>query len=325
MWMPSTHTDYPRRVWTPTWWCSFDGKGVVMRPEGLRPGTAKQAAQAQTKLATRLSRGEKRGRKRMAEVGTVYQATPVPRTPEQVITLGTGQVPRRGPVARNKWLTASVTDELAAVVETVFDEADRRDPDQDRTWVVLVDGNTHQIETIERCVRVHGWTITIVIDFVHVLEYLWKAAWCFFPEGDAAAEAWVAAHARRVLVGGSSVVAGAIRRVATRRGLAGQRRKTVDVCANYLIRKRPYLNYAHALEQGWPIATGVIEGACRHLVKDRMDITGARWGLAGAEAVLGLRAVVANGDFDAYWAFHLRQEHRRVHEVCHQQDHALAA
>ena len=73
------------------------------------------------------------------------------------------------------------------------------------------------------------------------------------------------------------------------------------------------MNYPTALANGWPIATGVIEGACRHLVKDRIDITGARWGLPGAEAILKLRAIVSNDDFDAYWRFHLAQEHLRVH------------
>ncbi len=76
----------------------------------------------------------------------------------------------------------------------------------------------------------------------------------------------------------------------------------------------PYLDYANTLQKGWPIATGVIEGACRHIVKDRMDITGARWGLDGAEAVLKLRALRSNGDFPSYWAYHLAQERRRVHE-----------
>ena len=58
----------------------------------------------------------------------------------------------------------------------------------------------------------------------------------------------------------------------------------------------------------------MIEGACRHLVKDRMDITGARWGLAGAEAVLKLRALRSNGDIDNYWRYHLAQERHRVHQ-----------
>src|SRR5216684_4469996 len=70
-----------------------------------------------------------------------------------------------------------------------------------------------------------------------------------------------------------------------------------------------------SLAKGYPIATGVIEGACRYLVKDRMEITGARWGLEGGEAVLTLRALVINGDFDAYWAFHESQEYQRNHQA----------
>jgi hypothetical protein len=105
-------------------------------------------------------------------------------------------------------------------------------------------------------------------------------------------------------------------------------RAGADEAADYLTGKKPYLNYATALRQGWPIATGVIEGACRHLVKDRMDITGARWGLPGAEAILRLRALISNGDFDAYWRFHLQREHDRVHTSRYQQhrdDYTLAA
>ena len=73
------------------------------------------------------------------------------------------------------------------------------------------------------------------------------------------------------------------------------------------------MHYADALRDGLPIATGVIEGACRYLVKDRMDRTGARWSLDGAEAVLRLRALRASGDFDEDWHFHLQQEHQRNH------------
>jgi hypothetical protein len=153
-----------------------------------------------------------------------------------------------------------------------------------------------------------------VVDFIHVLEYLWRAAWSFFDEGDAAAEAWVHEKALAVLEGKASIVAAAIRRKATRSALEASQRANADRAADYLLNKAPYLDYPTALAKGWSIATGVIEGACRHLVKDRMDITGARWGLEGAEAVLKLRALRSNGDFDEYWRFHLHQELRRVHE-----------
>ena len=95
--------------------------------------------------------------------------------------------------------------------------------------------------------------------------------------------------------------------------------------AAYLHAKQPYLNYHIALTLGWPIATGVIEGCCRYLGKDRLDITGARWSLPSAEAVLPLRAVIANGDLHEYWQFHLNREYQRTHASRYQHQHTLAA
>lgn len=294
---------------------SCDGKGIVMRHDALRDATRRAAAQSQTKLQTRLSKGEKRNRKRMAEVGAVYDCRPVVRTAVDILphTDEERQQAKAGPKARSKWLIASVVEDAREVVAKVFDEAQRRDPLHRRQWLVLVDGLNHQIDCIRREAKERGVEVVILVDFIHVLEYLWKAAWCFFEEADPAAERWVQDHAFTILQGRSSDVAGAIRRKATCLALGPAERKNADECADYLIRKRPYLDYATALERGWPIATGVIEGACRHLIKDRMDLTGARWGLEGAEAVLKLRALLSNGDFDAYWDFHLAQEARRVH------------
>jgi hypothetical protein len=291
-----------------------DAKGIVMRPEALRSATAKTATSA--KLATRLSKGEKRGRKRMAEVVAVYHATPVPRVPADVIGPPGGERSRRraGPKACGKWLHASVTDEAATVITAMFDQADRRDPAGARPWIALVDGNTHQIETIRAQARARGRPVTIVVDFVHVLEYVWKAAWCLHTEGDPAAEAWVAGHATTILSGRATRVAGALQRQAAQAALPADKRRTLDECVTYLLNKARYLRYDRALTAGWPIATGVIEGACRHLVKDRMDLTGARWGLPGAEAILKLRAMNTNGDFHTYWTYHLGQEKQRIHD-----------
>lgn len=293
-----------------------DGKGIVMRPEALREGTRAAAERSRPKLATRLSKGEKGGRKRMAEVGCVYDCRPIPRRAADVLagTVSRGAA-HPAPRAQGKWATASVAQDAAAVLRRTFDEAERRDPDHARTWIALVDGNNQQIELIEAEARRRRVQLTIVLDFVHVLEYLWKAAWCFHAEGDPAAELWVREKALAVLGGRAGKVAGAIRRTATTRGLRADKRKGADDAARYLANKRAYLDYPTALERGWPIATGVIEGACRYIVKDRMDITGARWGLAGAEAVLRLRTLRANGDFTAYWRFHLSRERRRIHEV----------
>ena len=305
---------------------SADGKGIVMRPDALRAATAKAAARATTKLATRLSKGEKRNRKRMAEVGAVYDLTPVSRSPADVLTSDRHDPhehdpePPPAPKAKNKWVTASVVDDAATVIAAIFEQAQRCDPGHARTWVALVDGNNHQIQRIHAEANTQGVAVTILIDLVHVLEYLWGAAWCFFPEADPDAETWVRERALAILHGHPRQVAAGIRRRATTARLAKAKRRKADQCATYLVNKAGYLDYPSALAAGWPIATGIIEGACRHLVADRMDITGARWSVDGAEAVLKLRAVRANNDFENYWRFHLQRERQRVHQSCYAND-----
>jgi hypothetical protein len=157
-------------------------------------------------------------------------------------------------------------------------------------------------------------TVTIVVDFIHVLEYLWAAAWCLHSRADPAAETWVHDQARRVLSGQTDQVIADLT-AHTTGPHASTQQAGIDRAVRYLTNQQPYLDYPTALARGWPIATGVIEGACRQLVKDRMDITGARWGLDSAEAVLKLRALISNGDLDAYWSYHLSQEHQRVHKA----------
>ena len=153
----------------------------------------------------------------------------------------------------------------------------------------------------------------IVVDFIHVAQYVWEAALALFPENPPEQDGWVRAHLLEILRGKASLVAAGIRRSATLRQMAAAERKPLDVCADYLLSYAPYLQYDKALAEGVPIATGVIEGACRHLVEDRMNLTGARWSLAGAEAVLRLRALRASDDFDVYWEFHEEQEYERNH------------
>ena len=116
--------------------------------------------------------------------------------------------------------------------------------------------------------------VTIVCDFVHVLQYLWNAAGALYPNLNV--ERWVHLQATRVLEGHATKVAGVIRRIATRAGLDPARRKPADDAASYLTTLAPCLDYPTALQSGWPIATGIVERACRHLIKDRMDITRAR-------------------------------------------------
>jgi len=126
----------------------------------------------------------------------------------------------------------------------------------------------------------------MVVDFIHVAQYVWQASLALFPDHQTEQDRWVRAHLLEILRGKASVVADGIRRSATLRAMAAAERTAVDDCADYLLKYSPYLQYDKALAEGVPIATGVIEGACRHLAEDRMNLTGARWSLSGAEAVL---------------------------------------
>lgn len=301
---------------------SADGRGIVMRPEGLRPAT-RRAAEGKKRgrgvFRTRLASGEKPCRKRMATLACVYDAAPAVRRPHDVIAVpggrsGDRQV-RRGPHAAAKWLTGSVARGADEVIAATFGQAEARDRQHLRTWVVLVDGDRHQIELARAEAARRKVAIHIVVDLVHVLEYIWAAAWSFHAKDDPAAEDWVAEKALAVLHGRAGQVAASLAAQAGEHMLTDSQRTGVDACVRYLVNKQEYLRYDVALASGWPIATGVVEGACRHLIGDRLDITGSRWSIEGAEAVLRLRAVIDNGDFEAYWAFHIRREHDRVHQA----------
>lgn len=296
---------------------STDGKGIVMRAQALREATRKAAAEAEHKLGKRLSRGEKKNRKRMALVAAVYAIAPFVRKPEDIIrelrqVEDVAEVQQR-PKPQDKRVWASVQKDMDVVIDETFQEALRRDPERKKRWVVLIDGNKDQLKAMLAAAARYGVTVTIILDIIHVIEYLWKAAWVFYDEGDKEAEKWVTQKTFEVLRGRAVYVAAAIRRMATNRKLRKTTRQAADKCASYLLKYKDYLHYDQYLAAGLPIATGVIEGACRYLIKDRMDITGARWGVDGAEAVLRLRALRSSGDFDEYWAFHQRQELQRNH------------
>lgn len=310
---------------------TFDGSGVVMRADGLRPETRKRAEKASRKRSVAESAAsgrsrddEHRNRKRMAEVAAVYSLKPVSRTPEDVVGDLRGTGPREvRPKAQNKRVWASLERSILEVVDDAFYEATMRDQANERRWVAVVDGNQDQIAAIDRLAYNCGVVVTVVIDFIHVLGYLWKAGKALNGEDAAATEAWVSERAGNILRGDASQVAAGMRRSATARRLRGPKRKAVHSCANYLLNQSKYLRYHEFLRDGLPIATGVIEGACRSLVQDRMDITGARWGLQGGEAVLRLRSLRASGDLDDYLAYHSRRELERNH-LSRYAEHELA-
>jgi hypothetical protein len=297
---------------------SFDGKGVAMLHDDLREATRKAAEKTPRRLETRLTSGEKRNRKRRgAQVATVYTLARWHRTVADVLhTLRPDDVEADRPRPVHKRVWASVEHTAQQVVDDGFAEALRRDPDRRRRWVVVLDGERDQLKRVQRAARKVGVVVTIILDIVHVLEYLWRAAYAFHPAGSEEAETWVRHRLLALLDGRSGgAVAKSLRLMIASHGLDKKAAAPVLRCANYLVRNTRWLHYDRALADGLPIATGVIEGACRYLVQDRMGRTGARWSLAGAEAILRLRALRTSGDFDDYWQFHLAKEHERIHEA----------
>jgi hypothetical protein len=300
---------------------TIDGKGVPMRREALREATRKAAEKTPRKLQTRRAKGEKAHRKRMAAVASVYTVAPFIRAPQEVVLglrafgeageTGAAAGPAR-PRPEHKRVWANVKEPMEHTVEEMFTEAMMRGT-KNRRVVVLLDGNEVQLGNVLATAEEYRVEVTVILDFIHVLEYLWKAGTAFEKEGTRELEEWVLRHMLGILEGRSSLVAGGMRRSATRRKLSPEKRAPVDQCADYLVKYGAFMRYGEYLAAGLPIATGVIEGACRYLVKDRMEITGARWSLEGAEAVLRLRSLRASGDFEEYWAFHEQQEHLRNH------------
>jgi hypothetical protein len=171
-----------------------------------------------------------------------------------------------------------------------------------------------------------GAQVRLVRDVVHALSNTrGKPPGACTPRPAPQIEAWIAYYARTIPAGDSAQVAAELKRAGQNTSLSGEKTEAIEKVCTYLDNKHQYFRYDQAPACGWPIAIGVIEGACHHPVKDRLDITGTRWSLPGAEAVLKLRALISNGDFDAYFTWHLRQEHRRVHQTRYQDKLTLAA
>lgn len=304
---------------------SVDATGVNMIPTDLREPPGARPAGPQPPSA-QLARRDRTGRTRMAVVTAIYDATPAPRSAADILPAdATERAARRpGPRTGGRKINASLEHSVAPMVTALFDQAETRDRQRRRRWVVLVDGANHQLDCIRSEAERRGVHIDIIIDFIHVLEYLWKAAEDLHPTHTARA-AFVQTTARDLLQGHAPRVVADLRAHLRIREAAGNPAPGLERATAYLHAKQPYLNYHIALALGWPIATGVIEGCCRYLVKDRLDITGARWSLTGAEAVLLLRAVIANGDFDQYWEYHLDREYQRTHASRYKDQLALAA
>jgi hypothetical protein len=267
----------------------------------------------------RLKKGEKNGQKRMACVGGVYSVAPFHRTAEDVVNeILRNKKQEQRPKPQNKRLRAVLTHEVdgkeinakGVIFDWLAKELLQRDPHEHRIVVAVMDGETKLRDLQElKISRAIG-----ILDIWHVTEYVWKLAHCFHSEGSDEAEAFVDTYLRKLLQGKVRRVIGGIRQMATKReDLSKPKVEKVEQYLNYFAERCEYMKYDEYLAAGYPIGSGVVEGACRHLVKDRMEQTGMRWRIAGAQAVLSLRALYVNDDWDAFHADRIETEQRKLY------------
>jgi hypothetical protein len=262
----------------------------------------------------RRRKGQKANRKKMATVAAVFARQPWVRTPEQVVAslfrtspdTGVGSTAPPRPEHKRVW--ASLTKGKTAVIDEVLQEVQRRDPHASKTHVAVTDGERALQILVSRKLKV-----TLILDLLHVLEKVWKAAHVFHPEGSPEAELYARLMSERILEGNVAQVVKGLRQTVTKRRLFGAKRKTLLAVAHYFQRNRDRMRYDQYLALGLPIASGPVEGACKNLIKDRMERSGMRWTPPMAEAVVQLRALYLSGDFDDYWDFHILQDQARIH------------
>jgi hypothetical protein len=289
-----------------------DCKGVPLVRKALPPN--KETDTPLPALAhRRRGKGEKANKKKMAAVGAVYTIAPFVRTADDVIEEVMRKKAReRRPRPQNKRVRAELLVGKVVLFLWLADEVIRRNPQGSKPVIFLSDGeralHDRQSEYLPE-------NTVCILDLFHVMERLWKVAWCFFEEQTEKREAhqWVEERLKRLLEGKVDAVIRGMRYQATQRGLKGQKRKPVEDAAEYFAGNRDRMKYDEYLGAGYPIGSGVVEGACRHLVKDRMERTGMRWLPSGAQAMLDLRATYLNGEWDAFWEFHLLQEDQRLY------------
>jgi hypothetical protein len=186
----------------------------------------------------------------------------------------------------------------------------QRDPNEKKPIVCVTDGEAALWTELQRWLpqrTIH------VLDIMHVLERLWKAAYCFHPEGSQAAADFVDHRFRMLLEGKGGYVIGGLRNLITKHCLKGKRRQTMEDTIRYYDTRRDSMRYDEFLAAGYPIGSGVVEGACRHLVKDRMERTGMRWTLQGARSMLHLRAVYINGDWHEFVNYRIEAEQAKLY------------
>jgi hypothetical protein len=271
----------------------------------------------------RRKKGEKANKKRMACVGAVYTIEPFVRTADDVVDeVMRKKAAENRPVPQHKQVRAELTRQIDAVevsgkdrifgwskqqVEAINPRGENGE--RKKPVVCVMDGERALWKMLMR----HLCRIVCILDIFHVLERIWQAAHCFHPEGSDAAREFVNQRLKRILEGDVGRVIGGLKQMATKQNLGGAQLKQLQSAIGYLHNNRRFMHYEQYLAAGYPIGSGVAEGACRHLVKDRMERTGMRWVVPSAQAMLELRAIHAGDQWQEFQSYRTNAESRRIY------------
>jgi hypothetical protein len=279
-----------------------DGKGVPMIMDKA------------TEPSVRLGKGQKHGHKKEAVVTSVYTIETAPRIPEEVVAsfFELPQDPQpptaAHPKPQNKHIWATLDGKETALARLSLQVAQRQG-EHIQYKVALCDG----CEALQSRIAAQFADFSLVLDFIHASEYLWDVANRLLGETHPDRLDWMAHQTLRILSGQTQQVITDFRHLAQKSKTKAAQREQLNLTANYFERNLPFMDYPTYLANGWPIASGVIEGACRHFVKDRCELSGMRWNQTGAENLLRLRAVAENDDWDAYHYYRKLQRHTRLY------------
>ena len=238
----------------------------------------------------------------MSTVIGAYTIDPYERTAESFLSKEKGMRPH----PCNKVIQATLEGKEAAM-QHLKKEIEKRDPKKEKQCVALVDGE-HKLRELFKTYL--PW-FTIIIDIYHVMEYLWKGAHIFHKEGSAEAASWMTDKLTKLLLGKVKVVIAELKELLG--SLSARKQNLLQKVITYLENGKEFMRYDIYLAKGYPIGSGVIEGACKNLVKDRMEQCGMRWTVAGAEAVLSMRSIQINKMTGDYWKYHVTQERKRLY------------
>lgn len=303
---------------------SADGKGIPMRQsqqDRYEQELGKKKAKPRWKPAykktdKRRTRGEPKSRKQMAYLGVVYSVDRFVRKPDEILDeLQRKAKQEHRPQPQHKRFRAELNDivdqQISYGQPRLFDwlaaEVEARDPQRKKTVVCLMDGQQSlwywQRARLKRAVG--------ILDIYHVLEKLWDAAHCFHRESSLEAEQFVHKYLRMMLDGHTGSVVGVFRRFA--KDLRGAKKKNLETVIRFFHHNKQYMWYGEYIKAGYPIGSGIVEGGCRHVVRDRMELSGMRWNVPGAQDMLRLRTTKLAGDWKPFIEFRIRTEQQELY------------